>query len=270
MFFYDFQKGQVSERFSTISSFTTKTDIQTDTQFLTGPCFSCHAHSFQHFVTQTWVPDDGQTRVISPPLHMSHSFLFRQSMSQGPQTLTLIAYLEYQVWQKTTCFTPRYPLTFVKVGHRGERRRRERQGRGEVGAMGQKPPAFETVKRLVEGKGLVSGAQNMCWPFEGTDRAAPALYPWQPSEEQLKSLLRSFVSPEEVIKGGKSEKTENRGWESHADTYPLSAALLKISLTANINEQCVTLWTPNTSPPIWEQSLGLLTLGLNGILRLGR
>lgn len=34
------------------------------------------------------------------------------------------------------------------------------------------------------------------------------MYPWQPSQDQLKSLLRSFVSPEEVIKGGKSEEEQ--------------------------------------------------------------
>lgn len=79
---------------------------------------------------------------------------------------------------------PRYlPLTLVKVERRAGRG--ELLGRGEVGTLGHKPPGFETVKRLVVERSLVSGAQNICSPFEGTDRAAPALYPWQPSEDQL-------------------------------------------------------------------------------------
>lgn len=57
----------------------------------------------------------------------------------------------------------------------------------------------------------MGGPEYVCLTFEGADGAAPALYPWQPAQDQLKSSLRSFVSPEEVIKGGKSEKAENRG-----------------------------------------------------------
>lgn len=57
----------------------------------------------------------------------------------------------------------------------------------------------------------MGGPEYVCLTFEGADGAAPTLYPWQPAQDQLKSSLRSFVSPEEVIKGGKSEKAENRG-----------------------------------------------------------
>lgn len=38
-------------------------------------------------------------------------------------------------------------------------------------------------KRLLEEKGLAGEAPSMCLPFEGTHRAHPALYPWQPSQD---------------------------------------------------------------------------------------
>lgn len=106
MFYYDFPKGQVSERLSTVSSFTIKTNIRTDTHFLTGPRFSCHARSFHHIVTQTWVPEDGPTHVSFHHHSSCHHASYLDNMSQGSHNLTLIVYREYQVWQKTTWFTP--------------------------------------------------------------------------------------------------------------------------------------------------------------------
>lgn len=76
-------------------------------------------------------------------------------MSQGPLNLTPIAYLEYQVRQKTTWCTPFTSLwRLSNLDIVGEGRRRELQGRGEVGTVGQRPPGFETMKRLVEERGF--------------------------------------------------------------------------------------------------------------------
>lgn len=163
---------------------------------------------------------------------------FRHSTSQGLQTLTPVAYSEYRIWQRTTWSAPLssfWRLSKFVTEQRGEERRRgELQGRGEVGL---ETPCFWNCEEAAGGEGFSEwGDQNMCVQHlkEQTEQLQPCIHGNQ---------LRTNLSPRwgllflqrKWLKEVKVRKPRTEDETSLADTYPLSAALLKIFLTANIN-----------------------------------
>lgn len=128
MFHCDFLKGQILKRCSTISSLSTKTSNQTNTHSLTDPSSSCHSHSFHHVVTQTWVPEDGQTCVS----------LHHQSTCHPAFYLDKLCLKDHKPWPRLptgnidgiwVCTIWSRPITFLwllsNVGNRWGRRGKE-------------------------------------------------------------------------------------------------------------------------------------------------
>lgn len=234
MFYYDFLKGQVSERFSTISSFT-------DAYFLTGHL--PHACSFHHIVTRTWIIED---RLADMSFHhlstsLSSCFLFRQSPSQGLQTVTPNL---FGIWEfKRELHGP--PLTSPWHLSKLDAEQEWKSCRIEVtwlDTLGQKHPAWLWNREEAGGGDGFSGwgpeyasrlkeQRELLQPYIHGNRLWTNFIPcWG-----LLFLRRKWIKEVKVRK----PRTENE--TSIADTYPLSAALLKIFLTANINGQCLTI-----------------------------
>lgn len=103
--------------------------------------------------------------VVSPPFHLSSSFLFRQSVSRGPADPNPDRLLGISSSTEKLHDPPLLPPSDVCQS----RTRRERggggscRGRGEMGIVGQGPPGFESVKReLVEEKGFSEWGPRIC------------------------------------------------------------------------------------------------------------
>lgn len=184
----------------------------------------------------------GDTCVISSLFNLSSSFFlfcffktFYISRTANPNP---VAYSKYRIWQRTTWSAPLssfWHLSKFVTEQRGEERRRGKlQGRGEVGL---ETPCFWNCEEAAGGEGFSEwGDQNMCVQRlkEQTEQLQPCIHGNQ---------LRTNLSPRwgllflqrKWLKEVKVRKPRTEDETSLTDTYPLSAALLKIFLTANIN-----------------------------------
>lgn len=232
MFYYDFLKGQILERFSTISSFIS------DTHFLnSSPSHSCHARRFHHIVTQTWVPEIGRTHVSSHHHSTCHPAFYLDSLclrdcKLWPWLLTLNIKFDRELHDPPLFPPSGVCQSWMQRGRRGgkERCRVEVKWAHWV----RNPLALKLWRGWWRRRG-----HRMCVSHlnEQTELLQPCIHG---------NHLRTNLSPCWGLlflqrKWLKEVKVRKARTEDETDTYPLSAALLKIFLTANINGQCLTI-----------------------------
>ena len=150
---------------------------------------------------------------------------------------------EYWVWKRTAWCSCYLPLAFVKAGEKQE---------VTWAHWVRTPLASESVRRPVEEMSGVGGAHNMCLR-EQTELLQPYIHG--------NCLRHNFIPCWGLLfvewKWVKEVKlrTQRVGSETSVeDTHPLSAALLKIVLTAHVDAQCLTMKTLSNSPPVRQSS----------------